>query len=171
MIARTCLICHTVLLLAIGQPAHAGDLILSADRPTVSVETRSDGRNFIRLPALRFMVRIRTACSDARKPARVTLSVADTRVVLNEDEVVTSAEIDVPVLVPSSQIGPVAVEGFCLTDDAGGTGGEERMTVPSVLSIQASLLCTGDSGDEIDYASTALNVMLECTRPQETEPD
>ena len=167
MITRNCLTFHTVLLLAIGQVASAGDLHLAADKPTVTVETRSDGRNFIHLPALQYTIRIEAACAEERKPARLSLNVADTRVLLSEDRIVSGTAFDVPLLIPSSQIGPIAVEGFCLADAGEFDSARETMTVPSVLSIQAALLCTGDSGDEMDYASTALDVILECARPQD----
>lgn len=166
MIARTCLIFHAVLLLAIGQAAFAGDLDLAADKPTIPVETRSDGRNFIRLPELQYTVHVGAVCTEGKKPVRLSLNAADTRVLLNEDQIVVGTTFDVPMRVPSSQIGPIAVEGFCLAEPAGLTDVKETMIVPSVLSVQASLLCTGESGDEIDYASTALDVTLECARPQ-----
>jgi hypothetical protein len=169
MITRTCLIFLAVLFLATGQTAVAGDLSLSADRPTVPVQTRSDGRNFIRLPALQYTVRVGAVCDQGRKPARLSLNVADTRVLLNAAQIVAGTTFDVPLLVPSSQIGPIAVEGFCLAESPGLADDKEIMTVPSVLSIQASLLCESETGDEIDYASTALDVTLECARPQEDE--
>ena len=167
MITRNGLIFNTALLLAIGQAASAGDLDLAADRPTVPVETRADGRNFIRLPALQYTVRVGVACAEGSKPKRLSLNVADTRVLLDEDEVAADTTFDVPLLIPASQIGPIAVEGFCVAESTGLGDTIETMTVPSVLSIQASLLCTGDSGDEMDYASTALDVTLECARPRQ----
>ena len=171
MIARTCSTFHLVLLLALGQAAFAADLDLAADRPTVPVETRSDGRNFIRLPTLQYAIRIGAVCTAGKTPARLSLNVADTRVLLNEEQIVTGASFEVPLLVPSSQIGPIAIKGFCLADPGESGDVVETMTVPSVLSVQASLLCTGETGDEIDYASTALDVMLECARPQDGAAD
>ena len=164
MIARNLIIFHTALLQTFGQAALASDLDLAADSPTVSVETRASGRNFIRLPALRYTVRVGTECADRGKPARLSLNVADTRVVLDEGRIVSGAVFDVPLLIPSSQIAPIAVEGFCLAESAGPVDGKESLTVPSVLSIQGSLLCSGENGEKIVYASTALNVTLECAR-------
>jgi len=165
MIARTRSIILPFLLLAIGQVADANDLKLTPNRPAVSVETRADGRNFIRLPGLQYTIRVESGCDNMRVPARLSLNVADTRVVLDEEEI--AAAINVPIAIPSSQIGPIAVEEFCFTGDDESASSEETMLVPSVLSLQASLLCTGESGDEIVYASTALNVRLECSVPED----
>jgi hypothetical protein len=161
-----------LLSLALGQAAGADDLALTPDRPAVSVETRVDGRNFIRLPGLQYTVRVESDCDITRKPARLSLNVADTRVVLDEAEI--DGAIDIPVAIPSGQIGPIAVEGFCLTGDDESASGKETMLVPSVLSLQASLLCTGESGNKIVYASTTLDVRLECSVPEDaavTEAD
>lgn len=151
-----------------GQVTLAGELELGADRPSVPVETRAEGRNFIRLPNLQYTIRVQPICNADRSPSRLSLSVADTRIVLNEAALTAEAGLDIPLQIPSSQIAPVAVEGFCLADISGPTDGAETMVVPSVLSIQASLLCTGESGNEMIYASTALDVMLDCLRPQDT---
>ena len=142
--------------------AMAADLDVSADTPDVSISTRPAGRNFLRLPALRFNFMVAASCSAAAAPVSFSLSVADTRVSMDAERLQSAAPVEFAVTIPASQIGPVAVEEFCARDaDAADT--EQRVIrIPSVLSAQASLLCESDSGSEMTYASESLDVTLHC---------
>ena len=150
--------------LACPQPAAAGELEVSADTPIVTISTRPAGRNFIRLPTLDYLFAIDALCPAELEPSAISISIADTRDSLTEADVSAPMPIQVPVTVPASQIGPIAVDSYCTAD-----GAEEDdvsipdLTIPAVLSAQVSLLCGGESGSEMTYAASSLDVTLHCT--------
>ena len=151
------------LLLCCPAMSLAGDLEVSANTPDIEVSTRPAGRNFMRLPALRYDMVLTTACPALFSARAVSLSIADTRIALDADRLNESSRVEVSISVPAAQIAPVAVEGFCTDDD-----GEQASTVarslkiPSVLSAQAALTCADEETTEITYASAALDVILRC---------
>src|SRR5690606_2956911 len=84
--------------------------------------------------------------------------------------------------VPARQLAPIAVDDFCVAghDDPAANGpaglppaGEDprqRLTVPAVVSAQASLVCGGESGTDISYVTQPLAVTLACTAPAGAVP-
>lgn len=157
-------------LLVLANPLQAtGDeLAVSADTPTVRISTRPAGRNFIRLPDLDYRFAIDARCPAGLQGSAVSISIADTRIALRQSQLAALNPLEVPVTVPASQIGPVAVDRFCTTThgDDGGMPGSD-LTIPAVLSAQVSLLCAGESGSEMTYASTSLDVVLHCESGEE----
>ena len=166
---------HSVILLAMcmaAQSAFCGELTLSADSPVVSIETRTGGRNFVRLPSVDYQFNIRAMCSVGMQPRSVSLSIADTRVLLAQDAFAGDAPLNVSVRIPANQIAPVALDGFCAAAPADSTSAHnEEINVPGILSVQASLRCANDDTSEVVYASRALDVSLRCQLPiDETTP-
>lgn len=149
--------------------AWADELALSANTPEVSISTRPAGRNFMRLPALKYDFAVDASCGDGLSPESLSLSIADTRVTnsLNND---TGPRVELSVNVPASQIGPIAVDQFCSTDSTdSGEDGHATLRVPAVLSAQAALMCFSESGNEMTYASESLDVLLRCDTEDESE--
>jgi hypothetical protein len=154
---------------AAGCPATvaAGELSVHADTPAVTVSTRPARRNFMQLPALEFRFRIEAACDAGESADRFSLSIADTRISLPKERL-RERWNEVTVTIPAGQIPPVRIEGFCIAE-AGGTPGDEPVRIPSVLSAQSSLLCVSDTGSDMTYASTSLDVLVHCQSPEVQE--
>ena len=90
--------------LGVSSLAAAGDLDVSASTPDVNVSTRPAGRNFLRLPGLRYDFVLNAECPVALSVQAISLSIADTRVALNADELVAGPRLEVSVAVPAMQI-------------------------------------------------------------------
>jgi hypothetical protein len=150
--------------------AQAGELELSANTPDISIQTRPAGRNFMRLPSLEYAFTIETSCPADLEPESVSLSIADTRIVLDAGDLAANRSISVSVTVPAAQIGPVALNRFCAHGaDEEARNSDSFVRIPSVLSAQAALICAGESASEITYASENLGVILHCEQPAESE--
>jgi hypothetical protein len=153
----------TISVIVLPLRAHAEDLTVSADTPTVVISTRPAGRNFMRLPDLDYRIAIDGQCPTALAPGAISISIADTRIAVGQSELAAADGLHIPVTVPASQIGPVAVGRFC-TDATDGDDGAaaDDLRIPAVLSAQVSLLCTGEADNEMTYAATSLDVILHC---------
>ncbi len=139
----------------------ASELKISADTPVVAVKTRAEGRNFMRLPSLPYEFALEIACEAGLNPTTLSISVADTRRSLQAEALLDTQKALIAFTVPAAQIGPVALNEFCLqTSDS-----PELLMLPSVLSVQASLLCANDMERHMIYASAPLAVALQCTAP------
>jgi hypothetical protein len=154
-----------------GRSVLANDLQVAADTPAITVSTRSGRRNFMRLPALEFAFVIETSCRADLVPQAVSLSIADTRVTVSADELSSDLPLEISVRIPAAQIAPVAVNKFCTNDDtAEGARKNKPVRISSVLSAQASLLCAGEPGSEMIYASASLDVLLHCEIDESANP-
>ena len=107
------------------------------------------------------------ARQEGLSPETLSLSIADTRVTKNQEDIQSTAT-SLSVNVPASQIGPVAVEQFC-TAESIEQEGRLSLRLSSVLSAQSSLLCVGDKGNDMTYASASLDIVLQCEDPEEAE--
>lgn len=149
--------------LTIADSAPAGELSLSADTPDVTISTRPVGRNFMRLPELEYKFVIEPDCDENLSAESVSLSIADTRVLQPVKDLAPGNPLQVSVAVPASQIGPVAVDSFCVArEDNVDAEPANSMRIPSVLSVQAALLCVSETSSEITYTSESLDVVLHC---------
>jgi hypothetical protein len=159
--AVTAIVAGTLCLLTRPLPAVAGELDVSANTPTIVISTRPAGRNFIQLPSLDYLFAIDAQCPAELQPSSITISIADTRV--SDADVSAPMPLQIPVTVPAAQIGPIAVDRYCTVNEAEESETpDSKMTIPAVLSAQISLLCAGESGSEMTYSSTSLDVVLEC---------
>ncbi|MGI9204121.1 MAG: hypothetical protein ACR2Q3_08930 [Woeseiaceae bacterium] len=158
---------------ATAQNQADGELHIQADTPIVNIEKRDGGRNFLQLPSLTYELEIAKKCGGDLRPAVLSLAVADTRRSFQADDISADDNLPIRFAVPAAQIGPIPVESFCANAES--SEGEDRpnapesMTVPAVLSLQASLLCTSEIESRMTYASTSLDVTLECTDPEKSD--
>ena len=144
--------------------SRADDLKVAADTPEVTVSTRPPGRNFLRLPDLNYRFIVEASCRDSMSPAAMSLSVADTRVTIPVSVADSGPRHEISVTIPASQIGPVAVNEFCVAgDDA--SPAVAGMRIPAVLSAQAALTCASETQRQITYAAASLDVVLRCEQP------
>ena len=146
---------------AIGQSPEQGTLVVNVDTPVVEIGSRSSGRSFMRLPSLNYQFDLAAKCSPDLGPKAISLSIADTRKSLAAADISVDASTSVTLRIPASQIGPIAVDGFCASKNEQGS-----LRIPAVLSVQASLLCGNDEDSQMIYASKSLDVTLLCISPQ-----
>lgn len=157
--------------IAAGYPAvaAASELSVDADTPEVTISTGPGRRNFMELPALQYRFRIEAACDAGTLADSLSLSIADTRVALPKDRLAERSN-ELTVTIPAGQIPPVRIEGFC-TANADEALDEDSTRVQSVLSAQSSLLCVGDAGGNMTYASTPLDVVVHCKASVDEAPE
>ena len=171
----TCIVPVAFLLAITAAGAAMGKdtLLVTADAPLVPLLPRNPGRNFVRLPTLEYKFEIRAHCSDSRSPALLSLNVADTRKSLAAGRIIADGPTKISLRIPASQIAPLVVEDFCITqiEENGGQMNEAptKITISAALSVQASLLCEGDEGKVMTYVSQTLDVSLVCERQAREE--
>ena len=142
---------------AAGQSLDSGTLIVDADTPVVEIDVRPAGRNFMRLPSLSYTFELVVDCAADLTPKAISLSIADTRKSLAPSDIAVDEMTSISLTVPAAQIGPIAMEGFCVTSSE-----QESLRIPAVLSVQAALLCANDTDSHMVYASKPLDVTLSC---------
>jgi hypothetical protein len=142
-------------------------LTFSAGTPTANVMPRSRERAPLLLPDLEYQFSIDAVCRDDLSPASLSLAVADTRRTFDAEQIVAGALDDIRLLVPAEQIAPVVIANFCVAEGDADQSitSATSLTVHAALSAQASLLCIGDTGRLMKYASANLDVMLVCESP------
>ena len=137
-------------------------LLVTPTTPDINVEIRAHDRYKIELPGLQYAFRIEASCASGLMPDSMLLSVADTRKRISASDIQSGSESGIMIIIPAGQIAPLTVEGFCLASSDNDQHKNHRVTVRGVLSAQASLLCSGENGQQITYASQALDVTLTC---------
>jgi hypothetical protein len=185
--ARSLCACCILLLVrpAAGDDAAADRLEFAAEPPVVAVPATTPGRRFIDLPALEYRFEVQAACTGNRTPRSLSISVADSRVALAGAAINADAAGELVLTVPARQLAPIAVDDFCVAAPvAGETAAEESeaassfiaasapphlLTVPAVVSAQASLVCGDDAGSSIRYVTKPLAVTLACAAGDGTE--
>tara|TARA_B110000196_G_scaffold296840_1_gene287476 strand:- start:14 stop:577 length:564 start_codon:yes stop_codon:yes gene_type:complete len=166
---RSALTIALIFLSASALSENTPELNIASVPAIVEIETRQGPREFIQLPTLRYDLEIQQECPADLKPANLSVSVADTRRTMSANELSEASALTMPLSIPRAQIAPVAIAGFCaaIGDDIHGTNsrGGDILGIKDVLSLQAALLCAGDTGSQIYYASIALDVELRCKLP------
>ena len=82
------------------------------------------------------------------------------RVLLGNDE----DAIEESIQVSRKQLGPVAVEDFCLGEET--NDAQELLQIDDALTAQLSLRCAGENSESISYKSAALSIALLCEVPE-----
>ncbi len=136
-------------------------LELAAEPPVIPVTARAPGRRFIELPSLEYRFEVDAACAGSRTPRSLSISIADSRLSLSGGELETAGEF--VLRVPARQLAPVAVDDFCV--DTPAMNAAPQLTVPGVVSAQASLVCGDEDSSGIRYVVQPLAVTLACTVP------
>lgn len=168
-------------MLFVLRPAGAGDapadrLELSAEPPVVPVSATAPGRRFIELPTLEYRFEVQTACGGERAPRSLMINIADSRLALSGAALESGAADALVLSIPARQLAPIAVDDFCvagtaviepdgLSPAAADPAPRRLLTVPAVVSAQASLVCDGENGSHISYVTQPLAVTLACVPP------
>lgn len=147
------------------EPVHG--IGISADVPTVTVPRRRAGRISMSLPGLTYAMKLTVDCDANWQPDSVSISVADSSTSFNAEQLQSGRELSLELRIPSNQIAPLRIEKFCVAGDpdTSETAIQNRITVPGVLSAQASLRCATDSEQSTMYVTKPLDVVLECAAP------
>ncbi len=159
---------------AVADAERTHSLQVGATAATVAVSESGNGRASLRLPALEFVFRLRPVCAEPFRAGSISLTVADSRQTLDAEQLEDgTAESELRLTVPASQIAPVPVTDFCSAEpddpdkDSSAQRGES-LTLPAALSANASLLCVTESEREIVYTTAPLDVTLVCGSVDET---
>ena len=143
----------------------AGDagprLDIRAGAASVAVDPQQPGRRLLRLPALEFPLRISPSCPPDLAVDSVSISIADTRQTYSGADFASGAALETLLRLPRNQIGPLAVDSFCIAVD-GSVPTARRHLVAAAFSAQASLRCRQDDREEMRYAAISLDVELRC---------
>ena len=140
------------------------ELSVEFDTAVAKIALRSSSRP-IQLPSLTFAVRIKASCPTALEAKSISISIADTRINVQPDG---TAVIEKSIRVPTKQLGPIAVNDFCI---AGNEAGSEReLQLHDALSAQLSLHCSGESRESMTYETVALKVALQCDVAENAQP-
>ena len=140
-------------------------LIVETSAAVTSVVSLDGDRKLLRLPDLEFPVRIVARCRAGRTPGRISISIADTRVSFDREALSDDAVLETSVQVSSSQMAPVAVDGFCSSR----AGSPDPLLLSTALTAQISLRCVSDTEQSIAFRAQTLDVLVHCAR--ETRPD
>ena len=160
-----------------AEPGPVQAIEISVNVPTVMVTPRRTDRFIpLRLPNLTYDLTLTTFCDKNWRPISVSISIADSGKSFNAQQLQGTAILKTELQIPAMQIAPLPVEQFCIKNkqeklQPGNTNNNEppsgsnrnKVTISSVLSAQASLLCTTESEQSITYVTKALDVTLECS--------
>lgn len=143
-------------------------LSFTASKPQVQVLGRSGRRDYLHLPSLEYTFILTARCGADFEPHSVSLSIADKFRSLPTDQLVdlaTGAELKMTV--PAKQLAPLAIENFCVKNDAEKDAENAPVnataSIRAAFSAQASLICTNEQQQQqITYASNPLDIVLIC---------
>ena len=137
-----------------------GQLRVEFDTPVASIEPRTTDRP-INLPSLTYVLRAEASCPDPQTAESVSISIADTRITINPGE---SEAVEETIRVSNKQLGPVAVENFCLAESD--SDAQDLLQIEGALTAHMSLRCVGENNETISYSTAPLSVTLSCDPPE-----
>jgi len=134
-------------------------IVVAAQEAEAVVAPRSAHARAVNLPPLTF--RLRAAIRCAGDPVSVTLSVADTFITRDRDELDGQRAAEAELTVPARQLTMASDRRFCVANDI---ETEDELFAPGFATAHASLTCEDETGASVHYASAPLNVKLSCDR-------
>jgi hypothetical protein len=147
-------------LLAWAAPAAAeGNIVVAAPATEAFVMPRAPDSKLVNLPPLSFDLRAAFTCRG--EPASLTLSIADTFQTLGSEILAGQRAAELTLTVPPQQLPLAADSRFCIAGDANPT---DRLLVPGLVNVHASLRCETPDGSSVHYASAPLKAQLVCNR-------
>lgn len=142
--------------------ASDGGMVVSANTPEVVVSTGNSGRDFLRLPELSYEFSVAAVCPAPLRAESLSLGIADTRASVPAASLRSGTSTHLSMTIPAAQIAPVVIGNLCVGSDAEEPTTANPVRIAAILSVQAALLCVGDSGSEMLYAAEPLDVLLHC---------
>jgi hypothetical protein len=148
------------------RPALAnGDLVIASQESLATTLPRKASRKLVNIPELVFSLRAAIKCKG--EVVSVTLSVADTAKTLTSEEFQDQWSVETTLTVPASQVALAASSRFCIADD---NESSDELLVTGLATANASLRCENEKGVSMHYASTPLQVRLQCARSEPQVP-
>jgi hypothetical protein len=136
-----------------------GQLRVEAAPALVVLDPLADRRQSVLLPNLEFELSIETRCEPGSGSRSVVVSVADTRLQLDQDDFGQNGTARTALLLPTRQAGQLRADGFC---QPGRDDNDSRLEVQGAFTARLSLRCDHDELASITYATLPLDVVLEC---------
>ena len=136
-------------------------LLVDAQAAIVEIDAVSEDRQLIKLPNLQFELAIKPMCGAAGRVESISVSAADTRQSYGAGNINEQSIVNIPLSIPSQQLGPLRIGDFCRTAIANNAEDLE-MTIRGALTAHLSLRCLNDEEESITYVSQALDVVLRC---------
>ena len=130
------------------------------DTAIAKIAPRSSARP-IKLPDLTFTLKAKAFCAKPQAAESLSVSIADTRITIIP---ATEDVIEESIRVSKKQLGPVAVEDFCLGEET--SDAQKSLQINDALTAQLSLRCAGENSESISYESAVLSVALLCEIPE-----
>ena len=134
----------------------------------VTIEPLPAGRRLIRLPGTEFPLRLKPICATGLKFDSLSIGIADTRKTFGPDEFGTETVLETSLRIPGRQIGPIAVDEFCLA----AAESAATMSIIDALTANVSVRCSNESEQAVHYDALALEIRLVCSSQDvPAEPD
>ena len=147
-------------------PPVAGHLRAAAEPARVVFEPVADELQYLKLPDLEFALSIEPRCAPGTRFRSVLVTVADTRLWLERDDLGDAAALHTSLRVPRLQAGQLRADGFCRTgDDDGGA----RREVGDAFTARLSLRCGDEDRESVAYSTLPLDIVLECRAGVDTD--
>ncbi|MGB5246892.1 MAG: hypothetical protein WBM54_05825 [Woeseia sp.] len=151
-----------------GAEPPAQQLTITVATPKVAIAPQNPGRQFLPLPALEFQFLLEPRCEAGWAPLSMTLSIADSRIVLNAESLDEHGFLAASLAVPAAQLAPVPVSGFCEQSAAEDNVEQpaavnEELRFPAALSAHGALICSNAGTEQISYTSRPLPLTFYCT--------
>ena len=143
-----------------GEELSDDRLLVDINAASIEVSALPADRQPIRLPDLEFEIRLEPHCAAGMNAESISVSVADTRLHIGRQMLAEQSVIETIIQVPRKQIGPLAIEEFCVAGDDAPNDTLRR--VRDALTAQLSLTCADDSRQSIIYKTEALAITLVC---------
>jgi len=135
-------------------------VFLAAQEAEAMIAPRGTQQGVAELPALTFDLRVAMECPGETES--LTLTVADTFVTLEKEDIGAQLSAETSLSVPASQLTLGPTDNFCVRDDV--EEAADELVMPGFLTAFASLRCAGRDGPTMHFASAPLQVRLKCER-------
>lgn len=146
---------------SIAKSDSIGRVIVKAHAAIVVIEPVPDDRRLISLPSLNYALTIEPQCATDMRAESISISVADTRKTYTTAAIDGQPVVEVTLTIPRQQIGPLAIQNFCRSDQSDATA-IRILHVKEAFTAQLSLRCANDTAQSIVYASQPLDVDVQC---------
>lgn len=144
-----------------AQSDSIGRLIVDAHAADAAIQPLAGDGRLILLPSLEYALTIEPQCATNMRPESISISVADTRKIVSAAEFDKVSLVEVSIAIPRRQIGPLAIDKFCRSDQSDAAAARE-LYVEDAFTAHLSLRCANDAARTIIYASVPLDVNLRC---------
>lgn len=139
-------------------------LTITAATPKVAIAPQAAGRQFLPLPDLEYHFLLEARCEQGWAPQSMTLSIADSRRVLQANLLDEHGFTETRLAIPAAQLAPLPVSDFCVAGETPAQGTPE-LKFPAALSLHAALICSNVDAEKISYVSRPLGLTLHCAQP------